>query len=174
MTAGDGGAMITVRPAHTVELAEVGDLTVRAYVDGVLSPDDGYVHHLRDAVTRAREAELYVALVDGALAGTVTFCPQGSPWGEIAQPGEGEFRMLAVDPDLPEGRTSVGTRVQLEHVGASAVGAVVRVTATVAYVDGRLVRFEVAAEQDPDGRLVAHGEVTRVVVDRERFLARLG
>jgi len=90
--------MITVRPAHTGELAEVGDLTVRAYVDGVLSPDDGYVHHLRDAVTRAREAELYVALVDGALAGTVTFCPQGSPWGEIAQPGEGEFRMLAVDP----------------------------------------------------------------------------
>jgi hypothetical protein len=31
----------------------------------------------------------------------------------------------------------------------------------------------VAAEQDPDARLVAHGEVTRVVVDRERFLARL-
>ena len=60
-----------------------------------------------------------------------------------------------------------------EHVAASAVSAVVRVTATVAYVDGRLVRFQVAAEQDPDARLVAHGEVTRVVVDRERFLARL-
>ena len=90
--------MITVRPAHTDELAEDGELTVRAYTDAVLSAEDGYVRHLRDAVTRAREAELYVALVDGALAGTVTFCPQGSPWGEIAQPGEGEFRMLAVDP----------------------------------------------------------------------------
>jgi fluoroacetyl-CoA thioesterase len=50
---------------------------------------------------------------------------------------------------------------------------VVRVTATVAYVDGRLVRFQVAAEQDPDQLVVAHGEVTRVVVDRDRFLARL-
>ncbi len=28
----------------------------------------------------------------------MTFCPQGSPWGELAQPGEGEFRMLAVRP----------------------------------------------------------------------------
>ena len=90
--------MITVRPAHVDELAEVGELTVHAYTDAVLSAEDGYVHHLRDAATRAREAELYVALVGGALAGTVTFCPQGSPWGEIAQPGEGEFRMLAVDP----------------------------------------------------------------------------
>ena len=90
--------MITVRPAHTDELAEVGELTVRAYTDSLLSAEDGYVQHLRDAATRANEAELYVALVDGDLAGTVTFCPQGSRWSEIARPGEGEFRMLAVDP----------------------------------------------------------------------------
>ena len=110
-----------------------------------------------------------VALGSGSLEVLAT--PRMLAWCEAAT-------CAAVDPDLPEGRTSVGTRVQLEHVGASAVGAVVRVTATVAYVDGprrpRLVRFEVATEQDPDGRLVAHGEVTRVVVDRERFLARLG
>ena len=90
--------MITVRPAHTDELAEVGELTVRAYTDSLLSAEDGYVQHLRDAATRANEAELYVALLDGDLAGTVTFCPQGSRWSEIARPGEGEFRMLAVDP----------------------------------------------------------------------------
>ena len=78
-----------------------------------------------------------------------------------------------VDGALADEQTSVGTRVQLEHVGASAVGAAVRVTATVAYVDGRLVRFEVVAEQAPDDKVVAHGEVTRVVVDRERFLARV-
>lgn len=106
-----------------------------------------------------------VALGSGSLEVLAT--PRMLAWCEAAT-------CAAVDPDLPEGRTSVGTRVQLEHVGASAVGAVVRVTATVAYVDGRLVRFEVTAEQDPDGRLVAHGEVTRVVVDRDRFLARLG
>ena len=49
-------------------------------------------------MTRAREAELYVAELEGRLAGTVTFCPQGSPWSEVAQPGEGEFRMLGVHP----------------------------------------------------------------------------
>ncbi len=32
------------------------------------------------------------------MVGTVTYCPPGSPWSELAQPGEGEFRMLAVDP----------------------------------------------------------------------------
>ena len=88
---------VTVRPAHTSELPEVGDLTVEAYT-GVVDAGDDYLDHLRDAVTRSREAELYVAELDGRLAGTVTFCPQGSPWSELAQPGEGEFRMLGVHP----------------------------------------------------------------------------
>ena len=35
---------------------------------------------------------------DGILLGSVTSCPEGSPWRELSQPGEGEFRMLAVDP----------------------------------------------------------------------------
>ncbi|NUR06647.1 MAG: GNAT family N-acetyltransferase [Nocardioidaceae bacterium] len=88
---------IVVRPAHTSELGDIGELTVRAYAE-VLVDGSSYSTHLRDAATRAREAELYVALLGDDLAGTVTFCPQGSPWAEIAQPGEGEFRMLAVDP----------------------------------------------------------------------------
>ena len=45
---------------------------------------------------RARDAELYVAVAGGEVLGCVTFCPNGSPWGEIAEPGEGEFRMLGV------------------------------------------------------------------------------
>ncbi len=88
---------VAVRPAHTSELAVIGELTVDSYAEFV-SPDDPYAAHLRDAVTRAREAELYVALLDDVLVGTVTYCPQGSPWCELAQPGEGEFRMLAVRP----------------------------------------------------------------------------
>lgn len=74
--------------------------------------------------------------------------------------------------DLPAGSTSVGTRVSLEHLAASKVGATVVVTATAAYVDGKLVRFEVEA-REPGGRLLGAGEVTRVVVDAERFLGRL-
>lgn len=78
----------------------------------------------------------------------------------------------AIAPSL-EGRSSVGTRVQLDHLAASPVGARVRVSASVVYVDGRLVRFEVVAVHATDEKLVAHGEVTRVLVDPERFLARL-
>ena len=79
----------------------------------------------------------------------------------------------ALDGSLGAAQSSVGTRVQLEHVGASPVGVEVVVSATVAHVDGRLVRFEVVA-QHADERVVGHGEVTRVVVDRDRFLSRLG
>ncbi len=79
-----------------------------------------------------------------------------------------------IDPSLEETRTSVGTRVQLEHVAASPVGAEVRVSATVAHVDGRLVRFEIVAHHaSGDEQLIGHGEVTRVVVDSDRFLSRL-
>jgi len=91
---------IRVRPAHTDELERVGDITAAAYThDRHVSEDDDYVHHLRDAATREREAELYVALVDDLLAGTVTFCPEGSRWREVGREGEGEFRMLAVAPE---------------------------------------------------------------------------
>ncbi len=71
-----------------------------------------------------------------------------------------------------DGATSVGTRVSLEHLAASAVGEPVQVTATLAHRDGRLLRFAVEAT-DGRGRLVGQGEVTRVAVDPERFLARL-
>jgi predicted thioesterase len=83
--------------------------------------------------------------------------------------------VAAVAEALPAGSTSVGTRVEVEHLAASRVGADVALTASLAHVDGRLLRFEVAAEEErADGPVVvATGRVTRVVVDRERFLARL-
>ena len=78
----------------------------------------------------------------------------------------------AIAPALETGQTSVGTRVSLEHVAPSAVGATVQLTASVVHVDGRLVRFSVAAREA--GKLVGSGEVTRVVVDAERFMSRVG
>ena len=77
-----------------------------------------------------------------------------------------------VGGQVGEGRTSVGTRVTVEHLLATPVGGRVEVTADLAHVDGRLLRFAVAAT-DGEGRLVGNGEITRVVVDRDRFLARL-
>ena len=74
--------------------------------------------------------------------------------------------------DLDPTRTSVGTRVELEHLAASPVGSTVTARAEVVHEDGRLLRFRVTAH-DEDERLLATGEVRRVVVDRERFLSRL-
>lgn len=110
------------------------------------------------------ETDTAAALGSGNLP--VLGTPRLLAWAE-------EATCAALAASLSDGRTSVGTRVQLEHVGASPVGAEVRVSATVVYSDGRLVRFEVVAEHTSDEKLVGHGEVTRVVVDRERFLSRL-
>jgi predicted thioesterase len=49
----------------------------------------------------------------------------------------------------------------------------VHVSASVAGTEGRRVVFVVRATHE-DGAEVAAGEITRVVVDAERFLARLG
>ena len=78
----------------------------------------------------------------------------------------------ALDP-LPDGVTSVGTTVRLEHLLASPVGAVVAVEATLVEADGRARRLAVSAT-DERGRLIGRGEVSRVVVDRRRFVERLG
>jgi fluoroacetyl-CoA thioesterase len=81
--------------------------------------------------------------------------------------------VAAVAGTLPAGATSVGTRVELEHLAASPVGTRVSVRAELVGVDERLLRFEIVAER-PDGRIVAHGWISRVVVDRLGFLQRSG
>ena len=112
-------------------------------------------------------ADTAVALGSGDVPVLAT--PRLLAWLEAAT-------VAALAPSMPAGSTSVGTRVEVTHVAASPVGAHVRTSASVSYLDGRLVRLEVAAEhRDADGAwvVVATGRVTRVVVDRERFLARL-
>ncbi len=115
-------------------------------------------------VRTVTDEDTAVAVGSGSLSVLAT--PRLLAWAEAAT-------CAAVDPTLPAGRTSVGTRVALEHLAASPVGAEVEVTATAAHVDGRLWRFEVAARHVGDRTLVGSGEITRVVVDAERFLARL-
>jgi len=107
--------MPEIRRARPEELEEVGRTTVAAYTAYLdESPEGDYVTHLRDAARRDREAELWVAVDDdGTLLGSITSCPEGSPWRELSQPGEGEFRMLAVDP-AAQGR-GVGTAL-VRHV----------------------------------------------------------
>jgi len=88
-----------VRRARPGDLDAVGEITVAAYAEFTDGPDDYYLDLLRDAARRDREAELWVAEVDGVVVGSVTIALPGSPWREIGTDEEGEFRMLAVSPD---------------------------------------------------------------------------
>jgi fluoroacetyl-CoA thioesterase len=110
------------------------------------------------------DADTAVAVGSGSLP--VLGTPRLLAWFETAT-------CAAIEPTLPPGSTSVGTRVALEHLAASPVGVSLTVSASDVYVDGRLVRFVVSA-RDEAGKLVGSGEVTRVVVDAEKFLSRLG
>jgi GNAT superfamily N-acetyltransferase len=95
---GEKGSGFSIRPALRDEFAGVGAITVAAYRAAGMARG-AYVAQLRDAANRAGEAELLVAVNgDGVVLGSVTFCPAGSSWREIARDDEGEFRMLAVDP----------------------------------------------------------------------------
>ncbi|MPZ29130.1 MAG: thioesterase [Micromonosporaceae bacterium] len=71
---------------------------------------------------------------------------------------------------LAPGRTTVGTRVELEHTAPSPVGATVTATATLAKVDGRRLLFEV--QVTAGGQTVAEARVERTLVDRQRFVSR--
>lgn len=92
--------MVEIRLARPDEYAAVGELTASAYLaDGLVPAGSGYDVTLRDAASRAENAELWVAVDPSEeLAGTVTYCPVGSPYREIGTDDEGEFRMLAVSP----------------------------------------------------------------------------
>ena len=87
--------------------------------------------------------------------------------------------MLAVDQELPEGQTTVGTFIQSSHLKASPVGAEIMATAQLVNINGRILDFHVVAmqmphEEDTDKEpvVIGEGEHTRYIVDRDRFLAK--
>jgi predicted thioesterase len=119
---------------------------------------------------------------DASLTFTVTDDDTAAALGSGRLPVLGTPRLLAwceaatcaaIEPELGEGETSVGTRVTLEHTRGSRVGVRLEVTAARIFRDGRLHRLSVVAREVDGGRVVGTGEVTRVVVDADRFLDRL-
>ena len=73
---------------------------------------------------------------------------------------------------LEAGATTVGTRVELDHLAPSPVGAELSVRAVLERIEGRRLQFAVRLV-DGD-RLVARGLVTRVVVDAAAFVRDAG
>src|SRR4051794_29423593 len=78
----------------------------------------------------------------------------------------------AIAPHLPEGWVTVGTEVDIRHLGASAVGASVRTTARVIAVERRVIRFEVEAFEGE--RKIGDGRHARGLVNVVSFEKRLG
>lgn len=79
-----------------------------------------------------------------------------------------EASVLALVNELDPGETSVGMKVQLDHLAPTAVGHKVAAEATVEKISGRRITFTVSVNDERG--LIAVGRVTRVVVNAERFL----
>jgi predicted thioesterase len=81
-----------------------------------------------------------------------------------------EAACKAVDGALGKGRTSVGVRIQFDHLAPVRIGSEITAEATLERVEGRRLVFTVTAT-DPAG-LVGAGKMTRAVVELESFLAK--
>jgi fluoroacetyl-CoA thioesterase len=120
---------------------------------------------LRGELNRTVGAEdTALALGSGDLAVLAT--PRLVAWAEAATCG-------AVADALDPRQTTVGTRVVFHHVRGSSIGQQVKVNAQLVRVEGRVLRFDCTARSVSDGTVLAHGELTRVVVGRDRFIKGL-
>jgi fluoroacetyl-CoA thioesterase len=72
---------------------------------------------------------------------------------------------------LDDGEDSVGTRVVIDHTGATLLNMAVNITATIKSVEGRLITFEVTAEDNIEP--VAKCTHTRFVVETAKLEERL-
>lgn len=108
-----------IRAAQPADHQSIADLTVAAYLNGGhLTPDDAYLGQLREVAARGEGAELVVAEVEGAIAGSVTITEHTGPYAEVSRTGEMEFRMLAVSPQFQGAGIA---RQLLRHVVDTAV-----------------------------------------------------
>jgi predicted thioesterase len=80
--------------------------------------------------------------------------------------------VAAVAGALAAGATTVGVRVELDHLAPSPVGAELEVHAVLERVAGRRLQFAVRVRDRE--RPVAGGSITRVVVDAAAFLRGAG
>ncbi|MBT2519800.1 N-acetyltransferase [Arthrobacter sp. ISL-28] len=90
---------VTLRRAVPADFPEVRRITRGAYLRaGHFAADHPYMSVLENVEHRAEHAEVWVAEAAGKAVAAVTLTFAGQPYSEIAQNGELEFRMLAVDP----------------------------------------------------------------------------
>lgn len=74
-------------------------------------------------------------------------------------------------PHLEPGKDTVGTRIELDHVGATLAGMWVEITVTLAQVDGNAVSFAFTARDAIEE--IARGRHNRYIVAVDRTAQRL-
>ncbi len=81
-----------------------------------------------------------------------------------------EAAIDALGDRLDKGETTVGMRVQLDHLAPIAVGCKVTADSKLDKVEGHRLVFSVSVNDDRG--LVAAGKVMRVIVVRDRFMEK--
>ena len=76
----------------------------------------------------------------------------------------------AVDPLLPPGYCTVGSRVNVQHLAATAVGRSVHARAELVEIDGRRLVFRVEASDDAG--IIGEGSHERFIVDLDRSMRK--
>ena len=125
--------------------------------------------HMEDHPSASIEFQVTIddtarALLSGDL--DVLATPRLVAWLEAAT-------CAATHDALAPGQTTVGTGIVVDHVAASPIGAWVVVSAVLTRSEGRRLAFDVRARDRDSGDVLGGGVITRAVVDREGFMARL-
>ena len=77
----------------------------------------------------------------------------------------------ALAPHLPPGSTTVGVRIDVQHLAATPIGMAVQAQATLRTQQGRRLTLDVVAHDNVEQ--IAQGSHDRVLVDQQRFVARV-
>ncbi|MDR1867159.1 MAG: thioesterase family protein [Treponema sp.] len=78
--------------------------------------------------------------------------------------------VAAVESQLPEGFSTVGTVVNIKHIAPTSTGATVHAHATLTAIDGRRLIFHVDAS-DNNG-IIGEGTHERFIVDNVKFVEK--
>ena len=76
----------------------------------------------------------------------------------------------SVEPYMEEGKSTVGTKLDIAHVSASPVGARIECESELIEIDGRRLVFKVSATDDAG--LIGEGTHERYIINVEKFMAR--
>ncbi len=79
--------------------------------------------------------------------------------------------MKLVQKHLPKGYGTVGTKVEVNHIKASSVGATLLCSATLINVSDRKLRFEVTVTEN--GETVGSGIHDRYIINEKKFIEKL-